>query len=60
MNPKNEKLAEKQWSLKRPKLKPMGRRPLQHEHIRLLAPKLNSNTNKRMGPPKEKHHLNKG
>jgi hypothetical protein len=57
---KNENLAKKQWSSKRPKLKPTGQKPLQHEHIPLFASKLNSNKDKRMGPLKENHHLNKG
>jgi hypothetical protein len=67
MNPKNEKLAKKQWSLKRPKLELVGQRPLQYEHIPLFALNLNSNEGngaangeKGMGLPKERHHLNKG
>jgi hypothetical protein len=40
---KDEEPIKKQWSLKRLKLGPRGRRPSQHEHIPLLALKLNSN-----------------
>jgi hypothetical protein len=67
MNLKNEKLTKKQWSMKRSKLEPRGQRPLQHEHIPLLALNLNSNENngtpngkKGTRLPKEKHNLNKG
>ncbi len=62
MNPKNEKLAKKQWSLKRLKLELGGQMPLQYEHIPLFALNLNSNKGngavngeKGMGPPKERH-----
>ncbi len=41
-NPKLEKFIEKQWFLKRLKLRQGGRMPLQHEHIPLLALRLNS------------------
>jgi hypothetical protein len=53
--------------MKRSKLEPRGQRPLQHEHIPLLALNLNSNKNngtpngkKGTRLPKEKHDLNKG
>jgi len=66
MNLKNEKLTNKQWSMKRSKLEPRGQRPLQHEHIPLFTLNLNSNKNngnpngkKGTGFPKEKHDPNK-
>jgi hypothetical protein len=66
-NLEDEKLVKKQWSLKRLKLWSRERKPSQHEHTPLLTLWLNfdksngaPNGKRRMGLPKEGHHLNKG
>jgi hypothetical protein len=67
MNLDDEKPVKKQWSLKRLKLVSRERKPSQHEHTPMLTLWLDfdksngaPNGKRKMGPPKEGHHLNKG
>ncbi len=66
-NPKDEKLVEKQWSLKWPTLGSGAWRPTQHEHTPLFALKLDFDEDdgapserKQMGVLEERHHSKRG